>query len=65
MGNVEVRENNAGAFKAAMTYDPEPLYWQTDKRWWKIVDGKFVLTDEAPERARKSFELFNSTPEKL
>lgn len=48
-----------------MTYDPEPLYWQTDERWWKIVDGKFVLTDEAPERARKSFELFNGTPEKL
>ena len=48
-----------------MTYDTEPLYWQTNKEWWKIVDGKFALTEKATERAKKSFELFNSDPVKL
>lgn len=48
-----------------MTYDSELLYWRSNKEWYEIVGGKFVLTDKAPERAKESFKLANKTPEKL
>ena len=48
-----------------MTYDEEPLYWQTNKEWYKVIDDKPVLTDKATERARESFELYNSKDHKL
>lgn len=44
-----------------MTGNKESLFWKTDKTWWYIGDdNKFHLTEKAPGRAVKSFELFNS-----
>ena len=44
-----------------MTTNRESVYWKTNKEWYFINDkGEFELTDLAPERARKSFELFMS-----
>lgn len=44
-----------------MTTNKESLYWKTKKEWYHINDdGKFELTKLAPERAKKSFELFMS-----
>lgn len=44
-----------------MTADKESLYWKTNKEWYFINEsGEYELTDKAPERAKKSFELFNS-----
>ena len=42
-----------------MVADKETRYWLTDKSWWRYDEElkKVVLTDKAPERARKSFEL--------
>lgn len=34
----------------------------TDDRWYRIVDGNFQLTPEAPEAAKKSFAEWKSTP---
>ena len=43
-----------------MSGDKEPFYWQTNPEWYrKGKDGKWELTEKAPERARKSFELAN------
>lgn len=37
----------------------EAIYWMKDKSWYFINDrNEFELTDKAPERARKSFELW-------
>lgn len=48
-----------------MTADKERLYWHTNKEWWYIgEDNEYHLTDKAPERAVKSFELWN-TPLKV
>jgi len=43
-----------------MTAKKEFMYWRTNKEWYKINSEKdcFELTDKAPERARKSFELY-------
>lgn len=30
-------------------------YWLTNDNWYRIVDGKFELTPEAPPEARRSF----------
>jgi len=40
-----------------MTMDMESTYWMSNKEWYKITENGFVLTDKAPERAKKSFEL--------
>lgn len=42
-----------------MTADKEMMYWMNDPSWYRInkETGKYELTDAAPERARKSFEL--------
>lgn len=38
----------------------ESLYWRKNEGWYRINKEKdcFELTDEAPERAVKSFELY-------
>lgn len=43
-----------------MTAKKEFMYWRTNKEWYRINSEKdcFELTDKAPERARKSFELY-------
>lgn len=42
-----------------MTTDKESLYWHTKPEWWFInKDGEYELTENAPERARKSFEIW-------
>lgn len=44
-----------------MTADRESRYWKTNKEWYRINSkGYYELTDVAPERAQKSFALFNS-----
>ena len=45
-----------------MTIDKEPLYWRTNKEWYRVNREKdcYELTDKAPERAQKSFEMWNS-----
>jgi hypothetical protein len=42
-----------------MTADKELMYWMNDPSWYRInkETGKYELTDAAPERAKKSFEL--------
>ena len=43
-----------------MTLDREILYWKSNPEWWYIgSDGKYHLTEKAPERAIKSFEEAN------
>lgn len=33
--------------------------WRADARWYRVDErGRFVLTDETPEEARRSFELY-------
>jgi len=45
-----------------MTADRESLYWQTNEKWWrKNKDGEYEITEEAPERAKKSFELWEKS----
>lgn len=48
-----------------MTANMEPMYWRTDKSWYRINHEKdcFELTDAAPERARKSFEMYRKLQE--
>lgn len=38
-----------------MTRNSTRSYWLTNDNWYKIVDGKFVLTPQAPPEARRSF----------
>lgn len=43
-----------------MTANTEPMFWMSNKEWYKINKEKdcFELTDKATERAKKSFELY-------
>lgn len=46
-----------------MTVDPEAkesMYWVKNKEWYRVnrEKGGIELTDKAPERARKSFEMY-------
>ena len=45
-----------------MSANKESVYWKTNPEWWYFdrEKDKFVLTDKATERARKSFELFTA-----
>ena len=43
-----------------MKVDKERVYWRTNKEWWTIVNGKYVLTDKATDRAKRSFDLFKT-----
>lgn len=48
-----------------MTANRERMYWMTNKEWYFINENnQFELTDKAPERAIKSFELYNSNERK-
>lgn len=38
-----------------MTRNSTRSYWMTNDQWYRIVDGSFQLTPEAPEAARRSF----------
>lgn len=38
----------------------EPILWMSHRDWYRVVDGKIVLTDMAPKSARDSFELWRS-----
>lgn len=41
-----------------MTGDKELFYWRSNPEWYrKGANGKTELTEKAPERARKSFEM--------
>ena len=44
-----------------MTRNKELVYWMTNKEWYvyDIDKDEFSLTDKAPERAIKSFEMWN------
>ena len=44
-----------------MSGDTEIMYWHSNPEWYRInKDGKFELTDKAPERAIRSFKLANT-----
>ena len=43
-----------------MTANSFPMYWAKDEKWYRInyeLDC-FELTDEAPEKARRSFDAY-------
>lgn len=46
--------------RAPAAEERESLYWRKNKDWYRINKEKdcFELTDEAPERAVKSFKLY-------
>lgn len=43
-----------------MTANRELMYWHSNKNWFRRIEEipYFELTDEAPERALKSFEMW-------
>lgn len=43
-----------------MTGNKESLYWKSNTEWYRVNKEKdcYELTEKAPERARKSFELY-------
>ena len=47
-----------------MTKDMFRIYWMTNKKWYKVVNGEFQLTSEAPPEARRSFEEWHK-PRKM
>lgn len=49
-----------------MTANQEPLFWKSNKEWYRVnrVKDCFELTDKAPERARKSFEMYKEMQKK-
>lgn len=45
-----------------MTADRESMYWKTNEKWWRWNENnEYELTEEAPERAIKSFELWKNS----
>ena len=36
----------------------ELMAWQEDSSWYDWVDGHWILTDKAPDSARRNFELY-------
>ncbi len=47
-----------------MTRNSTRAHWLTNEKWYKIVDGKFQLTPEAPPEAKRSFAEWNR-PKKM
>ena len=43
-----------------MNTDTRPMYWMTNKKWYTLdkENDRFVLTEEATEEAKESFELY-------
>lgn len=33
-------------------------YWHSNREWWKFQNGIPVLTDDAPPKAKKSYEKY-------
>lgn len=50
--------SNKGKVVLNMTTNMESVYWMRNEEWYKITEKGFILTEKAPERARKSFELY-------
>jgi len=46
--------------RAPTSEEKESMYWWSNESWYRINKEKdcFELTDEAPEEARESFELY-------
>lgn len=46
--------------RAPTAEERESMYWMSNEEWYRINEetGRFELTDKAPERAAKSFELY-------
>lgn len=46
--------------RAPTVEEKESMYWWSNEAWYRINKEKdcFELTDEAPERAVKSFKLY-------
>jgi len=49
-----------------MTANKEILYWYTNEEWYNHEDGTDVyeLTDKAPDRAKRSFEMWKERKKK-
>lgn len=47
-----------------MTRNSTRTYWMDNKDWYRIVDGNFQLTPNAPLRAKRSFSEWNK-PKKM
>lgn len=49
-----------------MNANKEPMYWRTNKEWYRINKEKdcFELTDKAPKRAKESFEMYKEMQKK-
>ena len=49
-----------------MTANKEPMYWRTNKEWYRINKEKdcFELTDKVPKRAKESFEMYKEMQKK-
>lgn len=49
-----------------MTANKESMYWRKNKEWYKINDEKdcFELTSKAPERAKRSFKMYQELQKK-
>ena len=45
-----------------MTRNSTRSYWLTNENWYRIVDGKFQLTPDAPPAAKRSFNEWNKPP---
>lgn len=48
-----------------MTARNESTYWASNPAWFRInkATDKFELTEEAPERAKQSFAMWNNSNE--
>ena len=47
-----------------MSADKSSLFWLTNESWFDMGDDhKFHLTKEAPEEAKKSFDLWRNPPD--
>jgi len=48
-----------------ITANKEPVFWRKNKEWYTYDEDRdeFKMTDKAPERAIKSFELWNRSDE--
>jgi len=48
-----------------MSANKEPVFWMSNEEWYIYDEEKneFKMTDKAPERAIKSFELWNRSEE--
>lgn len=42
-----------------LAYSDELYYWKSDKKWYGITEnGEYYLKDDAPAKAKESFEKF-------